>query len=1205
MDAKETNVDQNASSSINIEKLENFEIIWLNKTFFYTDKHIEAKIRFQHITSYLKTFFDVDECFNHIINSDVDHIILIISLDSFDDSTILDKANELVQITFLYIMTSSLLLKNDAYSKNNRAVFINEQDLFVKLIDDVRFCTENTTKFNIFTSSIEGGKSSKDLTQQSVKFMWFQYILEILLHMPEENKAKQELIEFCRLCYANDKIEQEKINEFELNYRSEEAIRWYTRDSFLFRIINKILRSENIDYIYKLRYILVDIRIQLLELHCDYLQCLVDMELFPYVLKVYRGQLMSIRELDRLKRNVGYYISMNTFLSTSNDREVSLIFSGLGARRPQLESVLFEIDIQTDTCSLPYANIHMNSWNPDEEEILLELGAIFFIDSVTRQDDVWIIKLTLCNQNSVEIKNIYQFLPNLKSHNRLSINDFATCLGYMGESHRAAQIYANQLQLSLSPINLDTAIQYNNFATCSMMSGDTDFNSLFKCYLLCLKLIPRPLLPMLSSMCINAAFLLIISGRYKDAQIFLTKTMSMMVNEIDGILIDEMHRNKMQDFAALYMALGVIYGNQDQHEDAMNFFQSALRIFKGHLPSNSHKFGDVYLNVAIVYYKDGKYDEGIEYIQKAISIYSQSLPSDHPGLADCYHTLSAIYADNGEIFKSLKLIESTLEQRLKAEPVNHVLVGTSYLSLGYLFDKIDYNTQALVYYLKTEQIWRQYLPESHFLFAQLFCAIGRVYGDVKGDFATARTFLEKALFIELNHLKTISQDVSRMLGFIHFSLGKNYYHCGKYDEALIYYEKASNVFRRVLPKNHLDFFRLFNNIALTCQDLGNQEVAIMYYEQAIDIIHSQGSISLKTDIIADIYGNIGSLHSQNGSYKKAVEYFEKQVNTKLTVMTSESPYFITTYMNLGSACSALNEHTTALEYHSRALDIAQAVLPKYHENLASIYNNIGAVYEDQSKHEQALHYLKLSLEVKLSCMPSDHPSIATAYHNIGCIYGSTLDYDESIKAYESAVTILEKSPPNTYPGLATVYANIGWSYYKLDELNRAEDYLQQSITLLRSMYNVDDDNHFKFAFAFDTLARVKCAQGFLEEAECLCQKAFNLLLTELSPDNVEVGLSHENFGIIYNAQKKYEKALIFFHNSEMILRHINHEYSTLVRIFRETGSVFYNQTKYDRALEFYTKALVLAFKVYETKKKVIDSLKYDLDRVIDHVFVME
>jgi hypothetical protein len=70
----------------------------------------------------------------------------------------------------------------------------------------------------------------------------------------------------------------------------------------------------------------------------------------------------------------------------------------------------------------------------------------------------------------------------------------------------------------------------------------------------------------------------------------------------------------------------------------------------------------------------------------------------------------------------------------------------------------------------------------------------------------------------------------------------------------------------------------------------------------------------------------------------------------------------------------------------------------------------------------------------------------------------------------------------------------------------------------------------------------------------------------------------------------------------MIIQNINNEHPLLVRIFRATGSVFYNQAVYSKALEYYIKAMELALKIYTTNQKVIDGLNYAVDRVMDHVF---
>ena len=283
-----------------------------------------------------------------------------------------------------------------------------------QLHTDIRRCTEHfLLNYNLF----EIGKSTQNLSNESGKFLWQQYYLETLFRTIDLEQAKDEMIEYCRQSYINDEVELEKISEFEKNYRSDDAIKWYTRDSFLFRLLNRTLRSENLAHIYQFRFILSELYTQLVELHCEYLETILDFGLIPYILTVYRGQLIAPKELDRLKENIGSLIAMNTFLSTSLDRNVSLMFAGDGQRRPNFESVLFVIHIDTSTCQTAFADIKHSSWNRSEEEILITIGAIFQIIQIEKHENISIVTLYkhAIQNTSENYKNIIilKFLINV------------------------------------------------------------------------------------------------------------------------------------------------------------------------------------------------------------------------------------------------------------------------------------------------------------------------------------------------------------------------------------------------------------------------------------------------------------------------------------------------------------------------------------------------------------------------------------------------------------------------------------------------------------------------------------------------------------------------------------------------------------------------------------------------------------------------
>jgi hypothetical protein len=233
----------------------------------------------------------------------------------------------------------------------------------------------------------------RHLSKENKQFIAFQLLLDIILRLDQTSYAKAELLEFCRSKYHDKPKQLEEIGNFDRDYQSENAAKWYTKDSFLHRLLNQSLRVETIDHIVKMRYYIHDLHNQLAELQKDFIQSLKEEK----NLTLYRGQPMKKKELDDLKENKDGFISMNSFLSATQDEKVAFMFSGDGqTTEPDEVSVIYEMLIDTNIRSTPYAKI--KSVNPDEQEILFSMGSIFRIGDVEKVIDhagVFRVKLTM------------------------------------------------------------------------------------------------------------------------------------------------------------------------------------------------------------------------------------------------------------------------------------------------------------------------------------------------------------------------------------------------------------------------------------------------------------------------------------------------------------------------------------------------------------------------------------------------------------------------------------------------------------------------------------------------------------------------------------------------------------------------------------------------------------------------------------------
>ncbi|CAF3961504.1 unnamed protein product, partial [Adineta steineri] len=134
----------------------------------------------------------------------------------------------------------------------------------------------------------------RHLSKENKQFIAFQLLLDFILRLEQTSYAKQELLEFARSKYQNNPAQLAEIDDFKRDYRPEDAVKWFSKDSFLYRLLNTSLRIEIIDDIVKMRYFINDLHNQLAELQLSFIESLDGKK----EIIIYRGLLMKIAQLN-------------------------------------------------------------------------------------------------------------------------------------------------------------------------------------------------------------------------------------------------------------------------------------------------------------------------------------------------------------------------------------------------------------------------------------------------------------------------------------------------------------------------------------------------------------------------------------------------------------------------------------------------------------------------------------------------------------------------------------------------------------------------------------------------------------------------------------------------------------------------------------------------------------------------------------------
>ncbi|CAF5115968.1 unnamed protein product, partial [Rotaria sp. Silwood1] len=228
-------------------------------------------------------------------------------------------------------------------------------------------------------------------------FFWCRHYIETIINPSDASNGKSQLINLMREKYATNQRQLANINEFDAKYCAENAIHWYTQDTFLYRELNKAIRTPDFDVSFAFRFYIRDIYQQLKMLY-------EEQASFLRTLTVYRGQQMQPREVQRL--TVGKLISVDSFFSTSKSQQVAIVYAGPPLESSGLVGVLFVIEVKTyqPLKNKPYAYISKSG--SEEQEILFMLGTVFRL--IERKHDeskgLWIITLELCGEEDEDLK---------------------------------------------------------------------------------------------------------------------------------------------------------------------------------------------------------------------------------------------------------------------------------------------------------------------------------------------------------------------------------------------------------------------------------------------------------------------------------------------------------------------------------------------------------------------------------------------------------------------------------------------------------------------------------------------------------------------------------------------------------------------------------------------------------------------------------
>jgi len=244
-------------------------------------------------------------------------------------------------------------------------------------------------------------------------------------------------------------------------------------------------------------------------------------------------------------------------------------------------------------------------------------------------------------------------------------------------------------------------------------------------------------------------------------------------------------------------------------------------------------------------------------------------------------------------------------------------------------------------------------------------------------------------------------------------------------EAIRVGQSALEIAKRSFGMTDIRLARSYEKLGVLHEQKGDRSGAKMYLVNAHRIL----SRLQPTDGPAVFYScrRLGQLCNELGQTEEAIDFYEQAVAVAPQVPALPFSDLGALLNNAALICRKAGRPKTAEPYYLRALDVYENELGSEHPDVASVLNNLGVFYTNEKRFTEAEQIHLRALAIREKAFSPNHPDIAQSKCNLAVVYHSRGEYDRASELYRESLETWEEAmakPPEEYEIVAANYADL-------------------------------------------------------------------------------------------------------------------------------------------------------------------------------------
>jgi eukaryotic-like serine/threonine-protein kinase len=354
-------------------------------------------------------------------------------------------------------------------------------------------------------------------------------------------------------------------------------------------------------------------------------------------------------------------------------------------------------------------------------------------------------------------------------------------------------------------------------------------------------------------------------------------------------------------------------------------------------------------------------------------------------------------------------------------------------------------------------------------------------------------------------------------------LGKTYLYLGEARQAIEQHQRALELRKGQLGKDHPDTLSTMNDLAKAYRSAGQLQEALALFEETLKLRRATLGAD-HTDTLSSI-ANLAGAYQQAGRLKQALPLFEETLKANKTKLGDDHLTTLTVMNNLALVYQDVGRLKEAQRLHEQTLELRKIKLGVDHpstvhsmNNLAEAYRVGGRLNEAAALHEEALKLHKVKLG-------TDHPNTLTSMNNLALTYQAMGRINDAVALHEETFKLREAKLGADHPDTLNSMNNLAWAYQAARRLKDALPLFEETLKLRSAVLGPD---HPSTLNSMSNVASAYRAAGRLNEALPLFEETLKARQTKLGADHPNTLDSMHNLAMAYRAAGRLNESLLLY-----------------------------------------------------------------------------